>query len=69
MYISYRKKINNSAIGYTHQEYNHPMNPALFSYIIHRSHRCDYDKAVELARGLQEKFFIRKQRRFFKIMT
>lgn len=53
MYISYRKKINNWAIGYTHREHNHPMNPDPFSYIIHRSRRCGHDKAVELARGLR----------------
>ncbi len=53
MYISYRKKINNWAIGYTHQEYNHPMNPDPFSYIIPRSRRCGHDKEVELAQGLR----------------
>ena len=60
MYISYRKKINDWAIGYTHREHNHPMNPDPFSYIIHRSCRCGHDKAVELARGPWGEFFYKK---------
>ncbi len=53
MFISYRKKFNHWAIGYTHREHYHPMNPDPFSYIIHRSRRFGHDKAVGLARGLR----------------
>ncbi len=60
MYISYRKKINNWAIGYTNREYNHLMNLDPFSYIIHQSCRCGNDKPVELARGLREEVSYKK---------
>lgn len=53
MYIGYPKKINSWAIGCTHREYNHPMNPDPFSYIIHRNRQPGHDKAVQLARGLR----------------
>ena len=62
MYISYRKKINNWAIGYTYREYNHLMNPDPFSYIIHRSRRYGHDKAVELVRGLRGEVSYKKAR-------
>ena len=51
MHISYRKKINGWAIGYTTREHNHAMNPDPFSYFVHRSRRVGYDKAKELLRG------------------
>ena len=60
MSISYRKKINNWVIGYTHREHNHPMNPDPFSYIIHQSRRCGHDKTVELARGLRREVSYKK---------
>ena len=60
MYISYRKKINNWAIGYTYREHNHPMNPDPFSYIIHRSRGCGHDKAVKLVQGLWGEVFYKK---------
>ena len=66
MYISYCKKINNWAIGYTHREHNHSMNPDPFSYIIHRSRRCGHDKAVELARGLRGEVSYNKAKAIFQ---
>ena len=53
MHISYRRKVNSWAIGYTYREHNHPTKPDPFSYIIHGSRRVGYDKAVELVTGLR----------------
>lgn len=69
MYISYCKKINDWAIGYTHCEYNHAMNPDPFSYNIQRGRRTGYDKAVQLAKGLGGKVSYRKAKVFSKTMT
>lgn len=66
MYISYRKKINSWAIGYTHREHNHAMNPDPFSYNTHRSRRVGYDKAVELAKGLRGEVSYRKAKAILK---
>lgn len=66
MYISYRKKINGWAIGYTHRGHNHPMNPDPFTYIIHRGRRISYDKAVELAKGLRSEVSYRKAKAILK---
>ncbi len=55
MYLSYRKKINYWAIGYSHREHNHPMNPDPFSDFVHRIRRIRHDKALELAKGLRGK--------------
>ena len=66
MCISYRRKVNSWAIGYTHREHNHPMKPDLFSYTIHRSRRVSYDKAVELATGLRGEVSYRKAKAILK---
>ena len=66
MYISYRKKINGWAIGYTHGEHNHAMNPDPFSYNTHRSRRIGYDKAVELAKGLRGEVSYKKAKAILK---
>ena len=66
MYISYRKKIKSWAIGYTHREHNHAMNPDPFSYNIHRSQRVGFNKAVELAKGLRGEVSYKKAKAILK---
>lgn len=66
MYISFRKKINSWAIGYTTHEHNHPINPDPFSYFVHVSRRVGHDKAKELARGLRGEVSYKKAQRILK---
>lgn len=66
MYISFRKKINSSVIGYTSRKHNHPMNPDPLPYFVHRIRRVGHDKAKELARGLQGELSYKKARRILK---
>lgn len=66
MYISYRKKINCWAIGFTTREHNHAMNPDPFSYFVHRSRRVGHDKARELAKGLRGEVSYKKAQRILK---
>ncbi len=66
MYISFWKKINSWAIGYTTCEHNHSMNPDPFSYFVHRSRRVERNKAKELARGLRGEDSYKKAQQILK---
>ncbi len=66
MYLSYQKKINYCAIGYSHREHNHHMNPDLFSYFVHQTRHIRHDKALELAKGLWGEASYNKATRILK---
>lgn len=51
MYINYRKQINSWAIGHTHRERNHPMNPDPFPCIEHEVSASKAEKERKLGRN------------------
>ena len=66
MYLSYQKKFNHWAIGYSHHKHNYPINLYLFSYFVYWTWCIERDKAIELAKELRGEVSYNKATRILK---
>ena len=61
MYLSNRKEVK-----YGYCKHNHPLNPDLFSYFVHRTRRIGHDKVPKIVKSLRREVSYNKARRILK---